>query len=182
MKTARYFSVLLFVFLTVSCATTNAANNSAKRKHFVIDDEMMTPILEECQEEMEKAISDDWSLKKVKPSLLISTCYDERFGEGKVTVISYWIQESLFTSFISSKKYKIIDRQDIERLRNEKKFQQAGYVDDKVMVDEGRELGGNYLIVTKISEFDTFNSKITNIETGEIIYSTAKQIKEGAIK
>lgn len=179
MKSIRYFSILLFIFLSFGCASNKV--NSITTKHFVIDDVMMTPILEECQEEMEQAISENWS-SRTKPSLLISTVYDERFGEGQVTVISYWIQESLFTNFISSKKYKIIDRQDIERLRNEKKFQQAGYVDDKVMVDEGRELGGNYLIVAKISEYDTFNCKITNLETGEIIYSVAKQIKAGAIK
>lgn len=177
MKYFKSFLIFILILFTLSCATTNG-----HRKHFVIDDQMMAPILDEVFEDMNEHIQSDWNLRKVKPSILISTCYDERYGKGKVTVISHWIQETLFTDFISSKSYKIIDRQDIERLRNEKKFQQAGYVDDKVMVDEGRELGGNYLIVAKISEYDTFDSKITNLETGEIIYSSSKRIKEGKIK
>lgn len=170
--------VIVSLFSLFGCTTTN----NRQLKHFVIDDEMMLPIIEECYLEINDAIMFDWNLRKVKPSILIDTCYDERFGKGIVTVISHWIQETLFTDFVSSKNYKIIDRQDIERLRNEKKFQQAGYVDDKVMVDEGRELGGNYLITFKISEYDTFDSKVTNLETMEIIYTTSKQIKDGVVK
>lgn len=159
---------LVIPFILVSCESTN----------FTIDDVMMTPVLEEVFDEMQESISLDWTARRQKPAILVHYCYDERFGKQTVTVISHWIQQELVADFVNSRKYKIIDSENIERLRNEKKFQQAGFVDDKVMVDEGRELGGNYLITSKISKYNNFESKITNIATSELVYTSSKPIKK----
>lgn len=156
------------MFSLAGCASNN----------FTIDDVMMEPILEEVFPEMENAIKDDWKKTREKPSALIYFCYDERYGENTVTVISNWIRQRLTQDFVNSKNYKIIDSEDLERLRNEKKFQRAGYVDDKVMVDEGRELGGNYEVITKISKYNTFDSRIVNIETKALIYSSSIPVKD----
>ena len=160
-------------FMLISCGSTDLST-----KVFTINDTMMAPIVEEVFDEMQEAISLDWTARKQKPAILVHYCYDERFGKQTVTVISHWIQQELVTDFVNSRKYKIIDSENIERLRNEKKFQQAGFVDDKVMVDEGRELGGNYLVTSKISKYNNFESKITNIATSELIYTSSKPIRK----
>ena len=128
---------------------------------------------------MEESIEDNWTLKR-KPSVIVFFCYDERFGENTVTVISNWIQSDLESRFVRSGNYKVIDKQNLDRILKEQKFQQSGYVDDKVMVDMGRELGGNYMVISKINQYGMFEAKITNIETAELIYSSSKKIDKNS--
>ena len=138
---------------------------------------MMQPILDEEFDNMDAAINKNWALKR-KPSVIVFFCYDERFGENTVTVISNWIQSDLESRFVRSGNYKVIDKQNLDRILKEQKFQQSGYVDDKVMVDMGRQLGGNYMVVPKINQYNMFDVRISNIETAELIYSTSKMISK----
>ena len=165
--TSSIFICLVFILssLFTSCVSSK----------IVISDEMMMPILDEEFESMEEAIDENWSLKR-KPSVIVFFCYDERFGENTVTVISNWIQSDLESRFVKSGNYKVIDKQNLDRILKEQKFQQSGYVDDKVMVDMGRELGGNYMVISKINQYNQFVAKISNIETAELIYTTTRQI------
>lgn len=158
-----------FGILFFSCVSTNK----------VISDEMMEPILDEEFPVMEEAINENWALKR-KPSVIVFFCYDERFGENTVTVISNWIQSDLESRFVKSGNYRVIDKQNLDRILKEQKFQQSGYVDDQVMVDMGRELGGNYMVISKINQYSMFEAKITNIETAELIYSSSKKIVKNA--
>ena len=162
------FIVLIAVFF--SCVSSSK---------FIIDDTMASPIVDEVFAEMEVAISENWTKKKTKPAIIVNFCFDERFGTQTVTVISDWIQGRLIENFVNSRHYRVVDNDDIERIRNEKKFQKAGYVDDKIMVDEGRELGGQYMIMSKISKYSLFEAKIIDIEKAELIYSTSKIFKQG---
>ena len=163
------FVFLSFFFFFYSCASTK----------IVISDEMMMPLLDEEFESMELAIEDNWELKR-KPSVIVFFCYDERFGENTITVISNWIQSDLEARFVNSGKYRVIDKQNLDRILKEQKFQQSGYVDDKVMVDMGRELGGNYMVISKINQYNMFEAKISNIETAELIYSSSRKISKKA--
>ncbi len=167
--TSSFFICLVFIFssLYTSCVSSK----------IVISDEMMMPILDEEFESMEEAIDENWSLKR-KPSVIVFFCYDERFGENTVTVISNWIQSDLESRFVKSGNYKVIDKQNLDRILKEQRFQQSGYVDDKVMVDMGRELGGNYMVISKINQYNQFVAKISNIETAELIYTTTRQISK----
>ena len=168
-KLTNILFFLCFGILFFSCASTNK----------VISDEMMEPILDEEFPKMEESIEDNWTLKR-KPSVIVFFCYDERFGENTVTVISNWIQSDLESRFVRSGNYKVIDKQNLDRILKEQKFQQSGYVDDKVMVDMGRELGGNYMVISKINQYGMFEAKITNIETAELIYSSSKKIDKNS--
>ena len=169
--TVKIFTSLFFI--------TSILFSSCVSSKIVISDEMMMPILDEEFEAMEDAIGENWSLKR-KPSVIVFFCYDERFGENTVTVISNWIQSDLESRFVKSGNYKVIDKQNLDRILKEQKFQQSGYVDDKVMVDMGRELGGNYMVISKINQYNQFVAKISNIETAELIYTTTRQISKNA--
>ena len=168
-KLTNILFILCFGILFFSCTSTNK----------IISDEMMEPILDEEFPKMEESIEDNWTLKR-KPSVIVFFCYDERFGENTVTVISNWIQSDLESRFVRSGNYKVIDKQNLDRILKEQKFQQSGYVDDKVMVDMGRELGGNYMVISKINQYGMFEAKITNIETAELIYSSSKKIDKNS--
>ena len=165
------FSISIFLFIFTGCATTK---NSKK---MVITDEMVYPILEEEFYFMEEKIENNWESSK-KPSVIIYFCYDERFGDQSVTVISNWIQGELESTFVNSGNYKIIDKSNLDRILKEQSFQQSGFVSDEAMVDMGRELGGNYLVFPKITRFNTLEIKITNIETAELIYTIDRTIEK----
>ena len=172
---SRYtYIFFLSLFFIISILFSSCVSSK-----IVISDEMMMPILDEEFEAMEEAIGENWSLKR-KPSVIVFFCYDERFGENTVTVISNWIQSDLESRFVKSGNYKVIDKQNLDRILKEQKFQQSGYVDDKVMVDMGRELGGNYMVISKINQYNQFVAKISNIETAELIYTTTRQISKNA--
>ena len=115
--TSSIFICLVFILssLFISCVSSK----------IVISDEMMMPILDEEFESMEEAIDENWSLKR-KPSVIVFFCYDERFGENTVTVISNWIQSDLESRFVKSGNYKVIDKQNLDRILKEQKFQQSG--------------------------------------------------------
>ena len=168
----------LKIFISFCFLLLNLFTSCVSSK-IVISDEMMLPILDEEFEAMEEAIGENWSLKR-KPSVIVFFCYDERFGENTVTVISNWIQSDLESRFVKSGNYKVIDKQNLDRILKEQKFQQSGYVDDKVMVDMGRELGGNYMVISKINQYNQFVAKISNIETAELIYTTTRKISKKA--
>lgn len=154
-----FFSIFIFSFF--SCASTN----------FVIDDLMMEPVIDEMFDQMDKSIMSDWTERKRKPSVIIVDCYDERYGTGVVTTISNWTKNKLIRNFIESKHYYIVDDEDLEQIRNQRKFQQAGFVDDKVLVDEAREMGGNYYIKAIITSNSVFELKATNVAYRTIVYS-----------
>lgn len=168
-----------YIFFLSLFFITSILFSSCVSSKIVISDEMMMPILDEEFEAMEEAIGENWSLKR-KPSVIVFFCYDERFGENTVTVISNWIQSDLESRFVKSGNYKVIDKQNLDRILKEQKFQQSGYVDDKVMVDMGRELGGNYMVISKINQYNQFVAKISNIETAELIFTTTRQISKSA--
>lgn len=140
-----------------------------------ITDETMAPIIDEEFPMMEKRIENSWTSHK-KPSVIIYFCYDDRYGNQVVTVISNWIQKELESRFVNSGNYKVIDKTDLDRIIKEQKFQQTGLVDDRVMVDMGKMFGGNFLVTPKINSFGAFEAKITNIETGELIYTVSREI------
>lgn len=173
MKKLSLFFITLMSMVIIGCASNNV---SAVR--FTITDTMMEPIVEEMFDEMEETILQDWTQRKTKPSVLVYPCFDERYGSQTVTVISKWCQQKLSSCFVKSRKYRVVDEESIERIRNEKKFQRAGYVDDRVMVDEGRELGGDYIVITKIANNGFFEAKITSIKEGHMIYHDAEKIKK----
>ncbi len=167
MNSKLFFLVAFLALLLSSCVSSR----------IVISDEMMEPILDEEFESMEQAIDDNWNLKR-KPSVIVFFCYDERFGENVVTVISNWVQADLESKFVKSLNYKVIDKQNLDRILKEQRFQQSGYVDDKIMVDMGRLLGGNYMVIPKINQYNMFVAKVSNVETAELIYTSSRKISD----
>lgn len=160
------FAVSFFVF--VGCASTPSIR--------VITGPDVDPIVSEEFIRMERGISRKWK-SRTEPSVIIYFCYDERFGhETDVTVISNWIQNKLEALFVDSGNYRVIDKSNLNRLIKEQKFQQSGLIDEKVMVDMGRQLGGNFMVNAKINKYEQLEMKVTNIETAEMVYTVNRDV------
>lgn len=161
--------LILISFLFEGCVSTKATR--------VITDMDVEPILEEAFPNMENRISRGWHKKREKPSVIVYFCYDERFGgTTDVTVISNWIQNELEARLIDSGNYRVIDKSNLDRLIKEQKFQQSGLIDDRVMVDMGRQLGGNFMINSKINKYEQLEIRVTNVESAELVYVLNKEI------
>lgn len=68
--------------------------------------------------------------------------------------------------------FRLIDRQQIERIRNEQQFQLSGEVDDSSAVDIGKMAGANVVIVISINYAEKsgrLTLKALDVQTAEII-------------
>ncbi|MDR1253164.1 MAG: CsgG/HfaB family protein [Treponema sp.] len=68
--------------------------------------------------------------------------------------------------------FKLVDRQQIERIRNEQQFQMSGEVDDGSAVSIGKMAGANAVIVINVNYVDgsgRLTLKALDVQTAEII-------------
>ena len=84
---------------------------------------------------------------------------------------NYYIDE-LTLQFVNSGRYTVVERQDINSVINELKFQFSGYVDDDTAVSIGRFLGVNIVITGSISGTGPQKRmviKAIDVQTAEIL-------------
>ena len=160
---------IFLLFVLTSCAST---------QHIVISDEMMQPVVDEIFAPMDEAILRDNGTAD-KPALHVYFCYDERFGEQTVTVISDWTQRYLEKRFVNAGHYKIIDRSNLERLIKEQKFQsRSGYFEDSDLMEVGRLLRTKYMVISKITRSNTLSVKVNESTSGHLIFAEEKKVSK----
>ena len=79
--------------------------------------------------------------------------------------------EELIGELVSGKKVVIVDRGNIELIREEMKIQLSGDVSDESMVSIGHQLGAQYLVsgnLTNMGKYYRFRVKVINVETTKI--------------
>nr|WP_255431129.1 penicillin-binding protein activator LpoB [Pedobacter sp. N36a] len=92
------------------------------------------------------------------------------------------IQETIINSFVSSKRFTVVDRSNMESLEKEKKLQRTeAFMDSKESFKDGISKGASYMIegnilgVKHTEKKDKWNSNVTiqlkvlDVSTGEII-------------
>lgn len=92
------------------------------------------------------------------------------------------IQESVINSFVTAKKFSVVDREKLQALENEKKLQRTeSFIDSKQTIQDGVSKGASYLIATNIlslrhSEMKRgwesmlqLQVKVLDVSTGEIL-------------
>ena len=92
------------------------------------------------------------------------------------------IQESVINSFVTAKKFTVVDREKLEALENEKKLQRTeSFIDSEQSIQDGISKGASYLIATNIlglrhsevkrgwESMVQLQIKVIDVSTGEII-------------
>ena len=158
--------LLIFAVLFIGCATTR----------FTISDTMAKPILDKSIEELQGYLEDG-------VPIAVWWCDDERFqkepGETEhVTTIAYWIQGYLEQEFVKSKKYDVVTRTQLDKIFQEQQFQMSGYVSDETIRSVGMILGARYMIVPRITPYNTLNIQVLDSESGKIMYLLDSPVKE----
>ena len=97
----------------------------------------------------------------------------------KVLRASY---QTLETSLIQSNRFTVVDKKERDAVLKEQQFQQSGLCDDSCIVDLGKYIGAEYLVVGEIIEFPglyQIDLKILSVETGETTKKVTSQIDGG---
>ena len=71
--------------------------------------------------------------------------------------------------------YTVVERKKIEKVIQEQKFQMSGLIDEKYLIDIGKMLGAELIVlgnVGKVGNIYTVSARIVNSETAEILRST----------
>jgi TolB-like protein len=89
--------------------------------------------------------------------------------KNNFTDLGAYISEELLTRFSNFKKFEIIERQRLDQVVKEHKFNTSGLVDPNTVVDLGKILGVQAIITGSISDLGDcvkINSRFIVIETG----------------
>ncbi len=86
----------------------------------------------------------------------------------------------LRTAFVNAKKYRIVDRNNMERILEEQQFQMSGCTTSECAVKLGKLLNVKQLIIGSISNLMNIfyiSANVVDVETGEIIISKIESCK-----
>uniref|UniRef100_A0A7C4U6X9 FlgO domain-containing protein n=1 Tax=candidate division WOR-3 bacterium TaxID=2052148 RepID=A0A7C4U6X9_UNCW3 len=85
------------------------------------------------------------------------------------------VREILTYNFLLEGKFKVVERQEIERVFDEWKLSLSGAVEEETAIKVGKMLGVRFIIVGNISKIGKeykITSKMIDAETGEIVLSS----------
>ena len=92
---------------------------------------------------------------------------------------SVFIREELTVLFVNSRKYIIVDRQTLETVRQEQRFQMSGEVSDESAVSIGQFLGADVVITGNISgenDQKRLRFRVLDVKTGQLLAMTSEEI------
>lgn len=84
---------------------------------------------------------------------------------------SNYIIEMLMVELVGNRKLKVVDRQDLDKIRAEMNFQMSGDVDDNEQQAAGKMLGAESVISGSLMDLGTvlrFTFKVLNVQSAEV--------------
>ena len=91
------------------------------------------------------------------------------------------IRDKIIDTILNKTQYKVLEREEINRILLENKYQQSGFVDPQQIKEMGIQLGADYVIITSIKIVDNtyfIFCRLVDIETAEIIKSGTSHDKD----
>jgi TolB-like protein len=85
--------------------------------------------------------------------------------------MSVFIAEDIEYQLINSRKFTIVERNNLDLILAEQRFQMSGEVSDESAVSIGKMLGANIILTGTVTEVDTtrrLTIRAINVETGEV--------------
>ena len=105
--------------------------------------------------------------------------------EGRVTNFGRFLAEELITHLHETEKFKVIERQLLNKVINEQKLSLTGVIDPTSAKRLGRLLGVDAIVSGSISDFGKslrINARLINTETGEIFaVASTEVVKDEAV-
>lgn len=101
----------------------------------------------------------------VKPALAVMD-FESIGSEGH---LGKAVAEIIRTELISTGQFVVLERSQLDKALSEQKLQKSGLIDDKSVVELGKLLGANFIIigsVVKMGTAYTINARMIDIKTG----------------
>ena len=99
--------------------------------------------------------------------------------EGNITGLGRYIAEELLTRLFHIGRYRVIERNLLEKAINELKFNASGYVSDDFAKNVGEMIGADAIVtgtITRIGKAVKVNARVIDVETGDILAAASSSI------
>ena len=113
----------------------------------------------------------------VKSSLIISESLDSGVSIAIISITApdsfegEYALEELTIQLVNARKFRVVDRHNLDVVRAEQQFQISGEVDDETAVSIGHLIGAAYVITGGISPWGQANYlrlRVIDVQTGQI--------------
>jgi TolB-like protein len=108
------------------------------------------------------------------PGVLTMAVFDFKAGGGlsvsDASVAADWLRVAL----VNARRFRVIERQSMDRILAEQAFQQTGCTNQECAVKLGKVLNVSHIVLGTISRFMTsfvVSVRVVRVESGEIIYA-----------
>ena len=92
------------------------------------------------------------------------------------------VAERITTELVKSKKFKVIERKEIEKVFEELKLQRSGAINPDSAKEIGKMLGADWVVVGTLTELPDkhleLNTRLVSVESGEIINAANARLKK----
>ncbi|HAF96067.1 MAG: hypothetical protein A2021_01570 [Elusimicrobia bacterium GWF2_52_66] len=104
------------------------------------------------------------------------------YSDGRDSRDGGVVAERITTELVKSKKFKVIERKEIEKVFEELKLQRSGAINPDSAKEIGQMLGADWVVVGTLTELPDkqleLNTRLVSVESGEIINAAKTQIKK----
>ena len=161
MLTKKSFVLFCVGLLLISSCASAPKTTTANRK---LTPELIKAAILTHQQMIVEAITEH--TQKVRPGVAILdiASEDEELG--------IFATEEIIQQLVKTRKFRVVDRDSIETILKEHKFQYSGIVSDETAVSIGRFIGASIIITGVIRQRNNhtdFSLKILDVETAEIV-------------
>jgi TolB-like protein len=89
---------------------------------------------------------------------------------GSEEFLGKGVSEIMRTELVGTKKFRVVERSQMQKALEEQKLHLTGVIDDKTAVEVGKLVGADFIVVgsvVKIGSSYTINSRMIDVKTGE---------------
>jgi TolB-like protein len=100
---------------------------------------------------------------------------------GVISYFGKYVAVKISNRLTKNKNFNVVDRNSIELILKEQKFQYSGVVDEKTAVELGKMVGASVIVFGTITEFTnkvSIDSKILSVQTAKVIGTTDYSINK----
>ena len=120
--------------------------------------------------------------KKIDRSRGVNVAVAELDGKNVSAMDAAIVSDFLRTELVRTRAFKVLDRQNMEKVLEEQSFQLMGCTTEECAVQMGKILNVTYMIVGTFSKFlETYyiNVNVIDVETGQIVGAEAVECASG---
>jgi len=159
---------------TAPAPTENAPTTPQSKAALATVEDQVSNLCEQISREMSAAN---------KPSIAVVEFSNL---DGQITELGKYLAEEITTSLFQTKRFKVIERQMLNKILREQKLQNSGMIDEESAKKLGKLLGVTAIVsgtVTELSSSVKVNARLIGTETGEIFgAASAGIVKDESIR